>query len=406
MPGRRESTEKTEITEKTEEKQKIFRLFRYFRLFRTLSLFISRPLRLNVELPFLLLFALFASSRWFSPSPLSPLAFDRLNFQICAQAPKAAQEKQERQDRQRKQGDDAVIAIDTAEVLLPVTVRDSTGQFVTDLKAEDFIILEDGSQQPISSFALKRMPVHVVIMMDTSSSVTRELEDFKEAAWRFINRLSPEDQFSLIRFDDEVELVQDWTASRSALKRSLNRLRTGMFTKFNDALYLAAREQLGKIKGRKAIIVLTDGIDSGRGAISSERAFRTLIEEETPVYVVSKTRIQSRVERDELEYFEKTSSSSVNKLRIEGIKMTLTQLETSERNLTRIAEETGGRIFLPASFDGLGAAYQQVADELRSQYVIFYTPTNSNRDGSYRAVKVKVKQPGCHATTRFGYYLK
>ncbi|MGH9766802.1 MAG: VWA domain-containing protein [Blastocatellia bacterium] len=329
-----------------------------------------------------------------------------MNFHARAQEPKKSQEKPAQQDRRRKPDDGDVIAIDTAEVLLPVTVRDSTGQFVTDLKAEDFIILEDGSPQPISSFALKRMPVHVVMMIDTSSSVTRELEDFKESAWRFINQLAPEDQFSLIRFDDEVELVQDWTASRNALKRALNRLRSGMFTKFNDALYLAAHEQLGKIKGRKAIIVLTDGIDSGRGGVSPERAFRTLVEEETPVYVVSKTRIQSRVEREDLEYYEKTSSSSVNKLRIEGIKMTLAQLESSERNLTRIAEETGGRVFLPASFDDLGDAYQQVADELRSQYVIFYTPTNSNRDGSYRAVKVKVKQPGYRATTRFGYYLK
>src|SRR5262245_34653280 len=245
----------------------------------------------------------------------------------------------------------AVIAIDTNEVLLPVTVRDSTGQFVTDLKVEDFTVFEEGIPQPISSFALKRMPVHVVIMMDTSSSVTREIEDFKDAAWRFINQLPPEDEFSLIRFDDEVELVQDWTSSRNALKRALNRLRTGMFTKFNDALYLAAHEQLGKIKGRKAVIVLTDGIDSGRGAITAERAFRTMVEEEVPVYVVSKTRIQSRIERDELEYFEKASSSTVNKLRIDGIKMTLNQLETSEKYLTRIAEETGGRIFLPSSFD-------------------------------------------------------
>src|SRR5215470_5542689 len=249
-----------------------------------------------------------------------------INTRACAQEPKTAQEKQERPDRRRKPDDESVIAIDTAEVLLPVTVRDSRGQFVTDMKAEDFTIFEEGVPQPISSFALKRMPVHVVIMMDTSSS---------------------------------------------ALKRALNRLRTGMFTKFNDALYLAAREQLGKIKGRKAIIVLTDGIDSGRGSVSAERAFRALIEEETPVYAVSKTRIQSRVDRDELEYFEKASSSSVNKLRIEGIKMALAQLETSERTLTRIAEETGGRIFLPASFADLNDAYQQVADELRSQYVIF-----------------------------------
>jgi VWFA-related protein len=349
------------------------------------------------------LFAFFAShSHSFGRVPLAA----SINSSAFAQEPKAAQEKQERQDRQRKPDNEAVIAIDTSEVLLPVTVRDSSGQFVTDLKVEDFTVFEEGIPQPISSFALKRMPVHVVIMMDTSSSVTREIEDFKDAAWRFINQLAPDDQFSLIRFDDEVELVQDWTASRNALKRALNRLRTGMFTKFNDALYLAAREQLGKIKGRKAIIVLTDGIDSGRGSVSSERAFRTLVEEETPVYVVSKTRIQSRVDREELAYYEKTTSSSVNKLRIEGLKMTLSQLESSERNLTRIAEETGGRVFLPESFDDLGAAYQQVADELRSQYVIFYTPTNSTRDGSYRSIKVKLKHPGYHATTRFGYYLK
>lgn len=131
-------------------------------------------------------------------------------FPVRAQTSQSNQEKQEQKDRQRKPGED-VIAIDTAEVLLPVTVRDSSGQFVTDLRAEDFIIYEDGAQQPISSFALKRMPVHVVMMIDTSSSVAHELEDFKEAAWRFINQLDPEDKFSLIRFDDQVELVQDWT---------------------------------------------------------------------------------------------------------------------------------------------------------------------------------------------------
>jgi VWFA-related protein len=323
-----------------------------------------------------------------------------------AQAPKPAQEKQEQKERPRKPDETGVIAIETSEVLLPVTVRDAAGQFVTDLRAEDFTIFEDGSPQPITSFALKRMPVHVVLLIDTSSSVTRELEDFKEAAWRFINQLNAEDKFCLIRFDDVVELVQDWTANRNTLKRALNRLQTGMFTKFNDALYLAAREQLGKIKGRKAIIVLTDGIDSARGSVSPERAFRSLVEEEAPVYVVSKTRIQGRADREELDYYQKSSSSSVNQLRIDGLKMALAQLETSERQLTRIAEETGGRIYLPESFADLDEAYQQVADELRSQYVIFYTPTNSTRDGSYRAIRVKVKQPGYHATTRFGYYLK
>ena len=308
--------------------------------------------------------------------------------------------------RPAKPASDETIAIETTEVLLPVTVRDSTGQFVTDLTADQFEILEDGVRQPISSFALKRMPVHVVMLIDTSSSVIPELEDFKASAWRFMSQLDPEDKICLIRFDDRVELVQDWTSSRATLKRALNRLSTGMFTKFNDALYLAAEEQLSKIAGRKAIIVLTDGIDSGRGAVNFEGAFRSVVEEEVPVYVVSKTRIQSQAEKEQLEYYQNSSGGSINQIRIDGIKLTLNELEASERRLTRLAEETGGRVFLPDRFDQLDTVYQQVADELRSQYVIFYTPTDPTKDGRYRAIKVKVKQPQLHVTTRFGYYAK
>lgn len=321
---------------------------------------------------------------------------------LCAQTPKRKHDAQS-----KKLPDENTIEIETTEVLLPVTVRDASGQFASDLKAEDFLIYEDGVAQPISSFSLKRLPVHVVLLIDTSSSVTRELEDFKNAAWRFINQLDPEDKICLIRFDDIVELVQDWTSNRNTLKRALNRLGSGLFTKFNDALYLAAREQLGKVSGRKAIIVLTDGIDSGRGAVTPDKAFRTLIEEETAVYVVSKTRIQGQADREKLDfYLNSSSSSAANKLKIDDLKMSLAQLDESEKYLLRIAEETGGRIFLPDSFEDLDQAYQQVADELRSQYLIFYTPTNPARDGNYRSVRVKVKQQGFRASTRFGYYPK
>jgi len=300
---------------------------------------------------------------------------------------------------------EGVIAIDTTEVLLPVTVRDQTGQFVTTLTADQFQVFEDGREQPISSFALKRMPVHVVMLIDTSSSVLPELEDFKASAWRFVSQLDPADRICLIRFDDRVELVQDWTSNRVTLRRALNRLTTGMFTHFNDALFLAAREQLGSIKGRKAIIVLTDGIDSGRGGVRFERAFRSIVEEEVPVYVLSKTRIQSNHELEQLRFYEQ-SNRSLNGVRIDGIRLTLSELEASERNLARLAEETGGRIFLPDRFDQLDEVYQQVADELRSQYLIFYTPTDAVRDGRYRSVRVKVRPPRLHVTTRFGYYAR
>lgn len=298
------------------------------------------------------------------------------------------------------------IAIDTTEVLLPVTVRDSEGQLVTNLTANQFRVFEDGVEQPISSFGLRRMPVHVVMLIDTSSSVVAEIEDFKDSAWRFMTQLDSSDKICLIRFDDRVELVQDWTSNRATLKRALNRITTGMFTRFNDALYLAASEQLSKIKGRKAIIVLTDGIDSGRGSIRFEKAFRTIVEEEVQVYVVSKTRIQSNAEREELAHYQQSPGGPLNRTRIDGIRMTLSELELSERNLTRLAEETGGRLFLPDRFDQLDAVYQQVADELRSQYLIFYTPLDPVRDGRYRAIRVKVTPPRIHVTSRFGYYAR
>ncbi len=300
------------------------------------------------------------------------------------------------------------ISIETREVILPVTVRDSSGRLVTQLQAEDFTIYEDGVPQPITSFALRQLPVHVVLLVDTSSSVARELEDFKAIAYRFITQLDPQDQVSIIKFDDKVELVQDWTSNRTALHRALKRLSAGMFTMFNDALWLAAREQLGRINGRKAIIVLTDGIDSGRGYISTLQAFRALVEAETAVYVVSKTRIQSRIEQNELEFYQNASASSraLNRVRIDSLKASLAALTESERKLARLAEETGGRIFLPESFDELEEAYRQVADELRHQYVISYAPTNSTPDGRYRTIRVKLRHPDYRATTRFGYYLR
>lgn len=314
----------------------------------------------------------------------------------------AAQTPPSRQSREPEE----VLKIDTQEVLLPVTVRDRSGQFVLNLKAEDFSIYEDNVLQPITSFTLKHLPVHVVLLIDTSSSVTRELDDFKQAASNFAARLDPNDQISVIKFDDKVELVMDWTNNRNALRRALNRLTTGMFTNFNDALWLTARDQLNRITGRKAIIVLTDGIDSGRGHKTQPQVLRAMQEAEAPIYAVSKTEIQRRAEKRDLEAYENDSQQAVNRIRADGLKLSLAALDQGEQWLARLAEETGGRLFLPKSFDELSDAYQQVADELRSQYMIFYTPRDTKRDGRYRTIQVKAKCANCRATSRLGYYAK
>src|SRR4029078_7585522 len=160
--------------------------------------------------------------------------------------------------------------------MIPVTVRDSSGRLVNELKREDFRVFENEAQQPLSDLALRQVPVDVVLMVDASSSVASNLDDFRRAAEGFASRLAEEDRVSLIKFDDRVELLQDWTKSRFQLRRALTRIEAGMFTRFNDALLLAAGDQFGQSKSRRAVIVLTDGIDSGRGTTTLEGALEAL----------------------------------------------------------------------------------------------------------------------------------
>src|SRR4028119_707342 len=188
--------------------------------------------------------------------------------------------------------EDEVIKVSTTEVLLPVTVRDAAGRLVTTLERKDFQVWEDGREQPLSDLRLRRVPEDVLLMVDASSSVASNLEDFRRAVEEFSARLAPDDRVSLLKFDDRVELLQDWTASRTQLRRSLRRITPGMFTRFHDALYLAAREQFKDARRRHAVVVLTDGIDSGRGHASLEMALAALLEAGASVYVISNTEIE------------------------------------------------------------------------------------------------------------------
>jgi VWFA-related protein len=242
-------------------------------------------------------------------------------------------------------------------------------------------------------------------MVDASSSATRNLEDFRRAAEGFAERLGPDDRISLMKFDDTVQLLQDWTRSRFQLRRALTRIVPGMFTRFNDALLLAAREQYGSSQSRRAVIVLTDGIDSGRGS-TLETALRALLEAQVTVYVVSNTEISRADKLADLDALTKGSESAqrFNKLQIDDLRLGLRALDESEQMLEQLTAATGGRLFKPRSFDALESTYAEVAEELRHQYALYYTPLNKNRDGAFRRVRVETTNPIYHPLTRVGYF--
>lgn len=298
-----------------------------------------------------------------------------------------------------------VISVDTTEVLLPVTVRDRTGLLVTDLTKKDFRVFEDGVLQTLSDLRLRQVPVDVVLMIDASSSAAKNLDDFRLAAEKFAEQLDANDRVSLIQFDDRVALLQDWTRSKVQLHRALNRIQPGMFTRFNDAVLLAARDQVPRPASRHAVIVLTDGIDSGRGS-SFEAALRASLQSQTAIYVVSNTRIERAAKEKELASLLATTDSNqkFNQIHIDDLRLGIEVLDASEQKLEQLTMATGGRLYKPKSFADLEKVYAEVADELRHQYALYYSPLDTRKDGSFRRVRVETSNPAHQVTSRIGYF--
>jgi Ca-activated chloride channel homolog len=330
------------------------------------------------------------------PSPTPDSNLQRLG------APPPAPVLQKRTEQEV--GPSEVISVETTEVMLPVTVRDANGRLVSDLKREDFHVFEDGREQRLSELALRQVPVDVILMVDASSSVAANLDDFRRAAEQFAAQLDPKDRISLIKFDDRVQLLQEWTQSRFQLHRALNRIEPGMFTRLNDALVLAARQQFGNTQSRRAIILLSDGVDSGRGATTAEEALEAVLNAQVSVYVVSNGEISRAEKKAQLDSLLNSDSVSFNQIRIDDLREGLRALDDSEIRLTRLADETGGRIYKPTSFARLDDAYREVAEELRRQYAIYYTPSNKARDGSFRRVRVETTKAEYKTQTRLGYF--
>ena len=300
---------------------------------------------------------------------------------------------------------DDVISVQTTEILLPVTVRDGNDELVSGLTRSDFRVFEDGLDQPLSDFSLRQVPVDVVLMVDASSSVSSNLDDFRKAAEGFASHLAADDRISLIQFDDRVLLLQDWTKSLVQLRRALRRVAPGMFTRFNDALLLAARDQMPRSNARHAIIVLTDGIDSGRGT-TFETALRAALQSQTTVYIVSNSEIERAKKQAELSQLQAGTESAVrfNELKIQDLRLGLEALSASEQKMAQLTGSTGGRLYKPGSFNDLERTYAEVADELRHQYALYYSPTNRNRDGAFRRVRVETRNPTLKVSARIGYF--
>ncbi|MBI2821778.1 MAG: VWA domain-containing protein [Acidobacteria bacterium] len=283
------------------------------------------------------------------------------------------------------------IGVEVNQVYLSVNARSlQTGGFVKGLTKEDFHIWEDGVPQEITNLDSEAVRVHVAILLDISGSVQSELPEFRRAILNFARALSPDDRIAIVTFNDRPKLILDWTADPEKIELAANSVYSKGPTVFYDALYVTFNDLLKGVAGRKAVIVLTDAIDTA-SITDFQKALRLAIRSEAMVYFVSKLdRYAAEAMEARLTYpWEPSFRDSF--------------LQRVRSEMSEMATQTGGAVLNYIAMS-LNDIYQRVAEELRNQYYIGYLPSNRTKDGSWRRVQIQVLKPGVQATTRAGYY--
>src|SRR5713226_10088715 len=290
------------------------------------------------------------------------------------------------------------IKVDVDVVNLLCSVRNKAGGLVGNLSKDDFVLLEDGKPQTIKYFTRETdVPLTIGLLIDISGSQARLIEDERRAAYQFFSQvLRKKDMAFLISFGPEAELLQDFTNSPSLLQAALDGLHvesgvgglhpgpvptasTPRGTVLYDAVYLAATDRLKKEVGRKAMVLITDGVDQG-SRLKKEAAIEAAQKADSIIYGIYYV--------DRAAYFGHGGFG----------------MGVSDGPLRQMSEETGGRLLRVDGKHTLNDIFNQIQEEMRSQYAIGFTSTNERKDGSFRRLEIRTHDKNLKVQARKGYY--
>lgn len=274
------------------------------------------------------------------------------------------------------------IRVDTTLVVVPVTVTDATNRFVLGLEKADFQVFEDGAEQKITHFSGEDAPLSIGLLIDTSGSMTMKLDTSRRAAEELLKTLNAQDETFLIEFSDRARVVQEFSNRAEDVQKGLGTLQTGGLTALLDAVNLGIAEMKKAKNPRKALVVISDGGDNN--SRYSQQQIRDIVHEaDVQLYAMG--------------VFEAALFPSLTKEEVSGPKL-----------LSQISEQTGGRAFGASEASQLEAIAEKIAIELHNEYSLAYSPSNAARDGKFRKIEVKIKQPAglpdLKARWRSGYY--
>lgn len=265
-------------------------------------------------------------------------------------------------------------------VSLSVTVTEGS-RYVTDLEPSEFEVFEDGVKQDPSFFSREQQPIALAVLLDTSNSMEEKLPTAQEAAVGFARRLRPIDAMEVVAFNSQVDIVQTMTGDVGSLERAIRGTSVNGSTSLYNAIYVALK-QLKKERAksaeeirRQALVVLSDGDDTS-----------------------------SMMPYEEVLDLAKRSETAIYAIGLRQPDMGRPRFKEAEFVLRQLSQETGGRAFFINSVVELPKIYQQISDELASQYSIAYTSKNRVRNGAWRRIDIRLARPNLTARTRRGYF--
>ncbi|MBI5281065.1 MAG: VWA domain-containing protein [Candidatus Solibacter usitatus] len=317
---------------------------------------------------------------------------------LCTAALLLAQQPPQPQKPRPEEDLGPAIKVDVDLVNLFFSVRDKKGAYLPTLTKDDLELYEDGKRQEPKFFSRETdLPLTIGLLVDVSRSQEALIEEERRASFRFFTQvLRQKDMAFIISFGADSELLQDYTASPQLLQRGLGQLRLnagvsgmsptgptvplpggGRGTVLYESVWLAAKEKLRSEVGRKALVVITDGVDVG-SRIKIEKAIEEAQRSDAIIYSV---------------LFEDPRYTSWQYGGMSG-----------EGPMRRMADETGGRVFRVDRKNSLSGIYDVIQKEMRSQYACGYTPANPVKDGAFRRIEVRAKNKDLKVQVRRGYY--
>lgn len=333
-----------------------------------------------------------------------------------------------------------VIRVDTELVEVPVVITDRAGRPVLNLKQTNFAVLEDGKLQEIADFGATSAPFEVTLLLDTSGSARGELQLIQRAAQNFISSLRPGDRVSIVAFRTDTaggksspvsEVLTNLTSDRATLTAALEKINTSNGTPYYDSLLKVAETVFREparsdVRGRRAMVALTDGVDST--SVSDFEEARELLAKSGIICYFIQVNTRDFFEQNLLgdcqaairfsaaqirRYYRKIAANSKMETTsdfcqlgdFERLAISKRLYELASEEMSTLAKTSGGKIFPVADLSEARAAFKSVADEIGTKYSLGYYSSNEKRDGTYRKIKVDVKglPPGTQIRAREGY---